>query len=466
MAYLKSTQVKVYPSAYRGTNDNNELYNPEAQLNTEFNITNLCNTNQVKSYVLSWRNSILKCIINGYYFELTLDATTLAQFETNIYATIKVLPANPAVDDSTNTQYAAYTLVPDTQTESGIPSKLDDKASGNFIGITLNAELTNPTVTGVYNLWILYKNNRGAWMVPADSYVRNDSSTIMDPSSGRPITEIFETQSLLTGDANVKGDLTVEGTSNLSSTNVNGDLVVNNTLHVKKACTFDSDIQVQGTISSSGSVDTPELDTDILKASSDFSIELRSSIIPNNNETLDLGESSKQFENIYGKTFHGTLEGDVPELREYINETNSSLAPTNTPIDLSTESSLIFSDVNTARYSFHLMLEDTTHKVGSSTLHSEVIIDFGQVCWGIREWLGGSQSSQLGANFKTQVYAQQSDLASTNQKNYSYLIEIFDKLVEGKTNLYADVYYYDFNNQKWTRLSAGNLFVSNLTVVS
>lgn len=217
-------------------------------------------------------------------------------------------------------------------------------------------------------------------MVPADSYVRNDSSTIMDPSSGRPITEIFETQSLLTGDANVKGDLTVEGTSNLSSTNVNGDLVVNNTLHVKKACTFDSDIQVQGTISSSGSVDTPELDTDILKASSDFSIELRSSIIPNNNETLDLGESSKQFENIYGKTFHGTLEGDVPELREYINETNSSLAPTNTPIDLSTESSLIFSDVNTARYSFHLMLEDTTHKVGSSTLHSEVIIDFGQVC--------------------------------------------------------------------------------------
>ena len=53
MAYLKSTQVKVYPSAYRGTNDNNELYNPEAQLNTEFNITNLCNTNQVKSYVLS-----------------------------------------------------------------------------------------------------------------------------------------------------------------------------------------------------------------------------------------------------------------------------------------------------------------------------------------------------------------------------------------------------------------------------
>ena len=293
-----------------------------------------------------------------------------------------MLPANPAVDDSTNTQYAAYTLVPDSQIESGIPSKLDDKDNGNFIGITLNSELTNPTVTGVYNLWILYKNNRGAWMIPADSYVRNDSSTIMDPASGRPITEIFETQSLLTGDANVKGDLTVEGTSNLSSTNVNGDLVVNNTLHVKKDCAFDKDIQVQGTIYNSGSIDTPELDTDILKASSDFSIELRSSVLPltakedSGSSKLSLGDDTHRFKEIHCNTLHG----DVPELRESINETNSSLAPTNTPIALSTESSLIFLDVDTARYSFHLMLEDTAHKVGSSTLHSEVIIDFGQVC--------------------------------------------------------------------------------------
>ena len=121
MAYLKSTQVKVYPSAYRGVNDKGELFNPEAQLNTEFNITNLQANDSYRSYVISWKDSILKCVIHGYYFELTLDATTINSFTSNIYASINIQAATNV--DATNTKYAAYTLVPYTQVATGIPSK-------------------------------------------------------------------------------------------------------------------------------------------------------------------------------------------------------------------------------------------------------------------------------------------------------------------------------------------------------
>jgi hypothetical protein len=72
--YLKSTAVKVYPSAFRGLATGTK-YNPEARLNTEFNVTNLTNRLASKdNFVIAWNSGakIITFNIHGYYFETDL----------------------------------------------------------------------------------------------------------------------------------------------------------------------------------------------------------------------------------------------------------------------------------------------------------------------------------------------------------------------------------------------------------
>ena len=85
--YLASNNVKVYPSAYRSA-----TYDPEARLQTEYNLTHAVGQHGGQnSFVVdfgavsegtsqeAWANP-LKCVVGGYYFELSRSATSAFSF--------------------------------------------------------------------------------------------------------------------------------------------------------------------------------------------------------------------------------------------------------------------------------------------------------------------------------------------------------------------------------------------------
>ena len=99
MLYTSSTNVKMYPSSFRGDNveqSTTKLYDVESRLATEKNLTGYYSRIASKdSYIIDWdkTSKVLKCIISGYYFELSLAdflASASVSSLTNIYAHIKV----------------------------------------------------------------------------------------------------------------------------------------------------------------------------------------------------------------------------------------------------------------------------------------------------------------------------------------------------------------------------------------
>lgn len=485
MAYLKSTQVKVYPSAYRGVNADKKLFNPEAQLNTEFNITNLQASTPYRSYVLSgYRNSSvpLRCVIRGYYFELTLDDTTLAQFEksteiSSIYASI-VVKAATDIDDETNTKYAAYTLVPYTQSTIGVPtSSLDEKQGDDYVftGLVLTDDIPTDATASLLILQKQVGANR--WVVPSTSRCRFDTAQILDYTDGDPISESFTTNNISTTTLNVSGDTTTQG-----DVNIQGELVVAGETTLSDGLSVQGSINVsQGTLTADG-LDITE-DGSITNLESD-SVTTNVIYPQGSNTEIGRGQSDgDRFDKIYGKDiyatkFHGELDGNVPTLESEIDSTKSSLLISDeTPISLSTAGSakILDSVSYTRRYSFHLMLEDTDHKINASgSGHNSIIVDLGQVCWGVRELLGGSTGNPYGINFHVQVYGQQADLLNaTYTSTYEYIVDIYDVEVSSSVySLYADVYWRDASyvskysettaqKNKWQKLTSGNLYISS-----
>ena len=66
---VESSKVFVFPCVSRSTD--NEQDNLNAKLMSEKNITNIIKTiTDNKSYIISWDSNLLKCVIDGYYFEI------------------------------------------------------------------------------------------------------------------------------------------------------------------------------------------------------------------------------------------------------------------------------------------------------------------------------------------------------------------------------------------------------------
>lgn len=75
--YVKSANIKVFPCAHRGyfvdgTPPTALVFDPEARSTTEANFVNTFHklSTTKESYVVSWDESTLKCVIGGYYFEI------------------------------------------------------------------------------------------------------------------------------------------------------------------------------------------------------------------------------------------------------------------------------------------------------------------------------------------------------------------------------------------------------------
>lgn len=85
--YIESSNIRVFPCAYRGyydkTGSGSLVFDPEARATTESNFANTFHklSNAKKSYVVSWdkgngTNTVLKCVIGGYYFEIYNQSMT------------------------------------------------------------------------------------------------------------------------------------------------------------------------------------------------------------------------------------------------------------------------------------------------------------------------------------------------------------------------------------------------------
>ena len=116
--YFKSTDVKIFPCAYRGQNASNEPINPEASSFTEYNFTNIYSKQGEKkeSFIISYTENELKCVIGGYYFEITNFNT----YEKSNYQYLAIKIANKE-------------LIPFDGTYSA--GSLDDTTNNIFLGV-------------------------------------------------------------------------------------------------------------------------------------------------------------------------------------------------------------------------------------------------------------------------------------------------------------------------------------------
>ena len=65
--FIESANIKVFPCSYRGFDETGNIYDPEASGFTEYNFANIYGK---QTKLISWTGGLLKCIIDGYYFEI------------------------------------------------------------------------------------------------------------------------------------------------------------------------------------------------------------------------------------------------------------------------------------------------------------------------------------------------------------------------------------------------------------
>lgn len=111
--YFKTGDVKVFPCAYRGQN-----INPEASSFTEYNFTNIYSKQGEKkeSFIISYTENELKCVIGGYYFEIA----NFNRYEKSDYKYLAIKITNKE-------------LVPFDGTYSA--GSLDDTTNNIFLGV-------------------------------------------------------------------------------------------------------------------------------------------------------------------------------------------------------------------------------------------------------------------------------------------------------------------------------------------
>lgn len=201
MAYLDSNKVKVYPTAYRNTeNKSGKPFNPESRLNTEHNITEQAHrlVSQSKvGFVQSYDKTkkVAVVCIKGYWFELDLSSylNTLPDTASFIYATIEVKAIDESSDPN-NIKYRGWTLASiadDTNTF------LDDM-NEQFTGIEISTSVPSHTSTDYkkfYTLPVLYRGSLASgWDIIPGSQFKFTENDIQDSGSTQDISQSFTSQ--------------------------------------------------------------------------------------------------------------------------------------------------------------------------------------------------------------------------------------------------------------------------------
>lgn len=199
MAYLDSTNIKVFPSIGR-----NPEIDADAELMNEGNISNIIRSlcRERKSYVLSktWA-APFEFVIYGFYFKVT-DISSLSDRPLYAHITLKENTGN----------YQLLTISNSTVSNNSLQI-LDQSVgqSSQFQGVLFDGVAPG----GTYTLQLLDAGGN----IPATSLLHTETDEILDKGTSKYISDSFTTSSLNTTSATI-GTLTVTGTTSLSG-NVN-----------------------------------------------------------------------------------------------------------------------------------------------------------------------------------------------------------------------------------------------------
>ena len=143
MSFIQSDHVKVFPSTYR-----TEYL--QGKYTSEENFVNIINSiTDIKNYVLDWKFPILKVVINGYYFEVSLSSNVLPA---NMWLGIKVEQGDVNSNALVNFDDSSTTL----------------DMNGTFRGLSSEISAEQPSTPSLDNYkyyWLRVTDSKGSWEV-------------------------------------------------------------------------------------------------------------------------------------------------------------------------------------------------------------------------------------------------------------------------------------------------------------
>ena len=202
MPDIKSRNIKVYPTAWRGKTGN-DIFNPESRLFTEENATRplikLADYDKGTFLITTDKDSqLLEFVINGYFFEIkntSLNDIAEDFSGDNIYAFITW---GENADDVNNVKFRARTL---KAAEDGASTNLDDEINGNFIGVAFTDDLSDLPSQNNSKALCLLEKQEGVYQIPAASLLKYTPETIKGGEDGgevKPLTEYLDTAKITT----------------------------------------------------------------------------------------------------------------------------------------------------------------------------------------------------------------------------------------------------------------------------
>lgn len=228
-AYFKSDKVRVFPSAYRGTDTNNKMYNPESRLQTEFNTTLKKYLVDTDGFVIEYKDNHVKFVLKGYYFDIDISDIVI---EDRSYLAVKLIldTLHTATDIYDYTEIALHT----------------DEVT-NFAGLVVYGSSSTAEERKNAEL-ILLENNE----IPKSSKFKYNSDSII--INGKKLTDLFETNGYIKNATYASKAANADNATNATNSNnattsknvsstINGknisDIFETNGTTVKKATTAD-----------------------------------------------------------------------------------------------------------------------------------------------------------------------------------------------------------------------------------
>lgn len=276
MAYISSSQIRIFPSVGRSN------YDIESQLTNENNLSQLVRSlcRNRKSYVLSNQlasNEPFEFVIYGFYFKIlnatdaikairnklkTDQETTDGQIDKiNIWAGIK-LYKNTESNNKSNSyqllQLASGEAVDDNLHELDTGKPTDNPETSNFQGIIFDRDSEKITTAlgkdgDVYILQLLGEGTS----VPVQSLLHLNTTEILDGASSDYISDKFTTKQLNVSESiSDAGTLTIGGhttlsTLTVSNTQITGTLTVSGSTTLNTLAT-ESNASIGGTLNVTG----------------------------------------------------------------------------------------------------------------------------------------------------------------------------------------------------------------------
>lgn len=219
--YLPSNKVKIYPSGFRGTDNNTNLLDPESRLVSEKNLTSgikaltnksIRTDNSKNSFVISndpISSSNFEICIYGYIFKLDLtDFITNGAGKdwTNIWAKIKLSNLEVSGLGNTEEKVTVQTLVGnkvDSTPNSNVLDVQESTESSTFMftGLDLNSEKFN-LGSDEYQLHILTRTSlsEASWSIPEESKLLISTDRIAFADAAKSVSDVltYETSKGLT----------------------------------------------------------------------------------------------------------------------------------------------------------------------------------------------------------------------------------------------------------------------------